>query len=75
MAASNVSVPVHASANGLPPAGHKNFPINANMANAVQVYLNTVRNKIKRMGPHAKIKVKRQFSLNWLIGFNFNFKA
>ncbi len=75
VAASDVSVPVHASADGLPPAGHEDFPIDADMADAVQVYLDTVRDEMERMGVHAEMEVERQFSLNWLIGFDFDFEA
>ncbi|UQM93889.1 hypothetical protein vBSmQDWS359_51 [Stenotrophomonas phage vB_Sm_QDWS359] len=68
-----VMVPVHASEEGLPPAGHEDFPIDADMTDAVQVYLDAVRAEMERLGPHAELEVERRFSLNWLIGFDYDF--
>ncbi|URA07049.1 hypothetical protein P9A47_gp81 [Xanthomonas phage Elanor] len=75
VAASDVTVPVHATEDGLPPAGHEDFPIDPDMADAVQVYLDAVRDEMAAMGPHAEMEVERQFSLNWLIDFDFDFDA
>lgn len=71
--ASDVTVPVHATPDGLPPSGHEDFPIDADMADAVQVYLDAVREEMERLGPHAELEVERRFSLNWLVGFDFDF--
>lgn len=66
-------VPVHASAEGLPPEGHEDWPIDADMADAVQVYLDAVRLEMELLGPHAEMQVERSFDLNWLVGFDFDF--
>ncbi|UTC28017.1 Cas4 nuclease superfamily protein [Stenotrophomonas phage A1432] len=68
-----VLVPVHATMDGLPPSGHEDFPIDADMADAVQVYLEAVRDEVDRLGAeHAELQVEKRFSLNWLIGYDFD---
>lgn len=69
---STVEVPVHASKDGLPPEGHEDFPIDANMADAVQVYLDAVREEVERLGEHAELQVERRFNLSWLVGYDFD---
>ncbi len=70
-----VLVPVHATEEGLPPSGHEDFPIDGDMTEAVQVYLDAVREEMERLGVHAELEVERRFSLNWLVGFDFDFEA
>lgn len=67
-----VIVPIHATAEGLPPTGHEDFPIDANMADAVQLYLTAVRDEVERLGKQAELGVEQQFSLNALIGYDFD---
>lgn len=66
-------VPTHASEEGLPPKGSRDFPIDADMADAVQVYLDAVREEMERLGPDAEMQVEQQFDLSWLVGFDFDF--
>jgi hypothetical protein len=66
-------VPVHATGDGLPSEGHEDWPIDADMADAVQVYLDEVRGELERLGPHAELYVERSFNLNWLVGFDYDF--
>lgn len=68
-------VPTHASEEGLPPKGARDFPIDADMADAVQVYLDAVREELERLGPDAELQVEQQFDLSWLIGFDYDFRA
>jgi len=70
-----VLVPVHASADGLPPEGHEDFPIDADMSDAVQVYLDAVREEVERLGEHAELQVERRFSLSWLVGYDYDEEA
>lgn len=74
--ASDVTVPVHASPDGLPPEGHEDFPIDGDMTDAVQVYLDAVREEVERLGAqHAELQVERRFNLNWLVGFDWDEEA
>lgn len=70
-----VLVPVHATGDGLPPEGHEDFPIDADMADAVQVYLDAVRAEVERLGPHAELQVERRFDLSWLVGYDVDEEA
>ena len=70
-----VVVPVHATADGLPPAGHEDFPIDADMSDAVQVYLDAVREEVARLGEHAEMQVEKRFSLSWLVGYDYDEEA
>lgn len=65
-------VPVHATDEGLPEGDWEEFEIDANMADAVQVYLTAVRDELERLGPDAELQVEQRFSLNWLIGFDWD---
>lgn len=67
-----VIVPVHQSESTdlVPMAGF--FPIDADMTDAVQVYLDTCREEVQRLGPMAELSVERQFSLNWLVGYDWD---
>lgn len=67
-----VLVPVHASEDGLPPSGHEDFPIDADMADAVQVYLDAVREEMLRLGEHAELQVEKRFNLSWLVGYDYD---
>lgn len=67
-----VLVPVHASEDGLPPSGHEDFPIDADMADAVQVYLDAVREELARLGEHAELQVEKRFNLSWLVGYDYD---
>ena len=72
--ANPIVVPVHATPDGLPPENldFEDFPIDDNMADAVQVYLNFVRTELEIMGPGTQMMVEKQFNLNWLIGYDFD---
>jgi len=70
-----VLVPVHASEDGLPPSGHEDFPIDADMADAVQVYLDAVREELARLGEHAELQVEKRFNLSWLVGYDYDEEA
>ncbi|UYD21569.1 ATP-dependent DNA helicase [Pseudomonas phage phiH1] len=65
-------VPVHASEDGLPPEGHEDFPIDADMTDAVQVYLDAVREEVARLGEHAEMQVEKRFNLSWLVGYDYD---
>lgn len=67
-----VVVPVHTSesADLEPKAGE--YPIDADMTDAVQVYLDTVRQEVERLGDMAELSIERQFSLNWLVGYDWD---
>lgn len=67
-------VPVHASPDGLPTEDldFEDFPIDSNMADAVQIYLNFVRDEMEIMGEGTELHVERRFNLNWLIGYDFD---
>lgn len=67
-----VLAPVHASEDGLPPSGHEDFPIDADMADAVQVYLDAVREELARLGEHAELQVEKRFNLSWLVGYDYD---
>jgi hypothetical protein len=51
------------------------YPIDENMANAVQLYYDTVLDDLEDMGPMAELHVERRFNLNWLIGYDFDDEA
>lgn len=74
-AGEGMMVHVHASGEGLPPQGHEDFPIDANMADAVQVYLDAVRDELERLGEHAELQVEKQFDLSWLVDYDFSESA
>ncbi len=67
-----VIVPVHATEDGLPPSGHEDFPIDADMTDAVQVYLDAVRDEVERLGEHAELQVEKRFDLSWLVGYDYD---
>lgn len=67
-----VLVPVHASGEGLPPSGCEDFPIDSDMSDAVQVYLDAVREELDRLGDHAELQVEKRFDLSWLVGYDFD---
>ncbi len=48
------------------------FPIDANMADAVSVYYDTIMGDLDEMGPMAELSVERRFNLNWVIGYDFD---
>jgi hypothetical protein len=52
--------------------GHEDFPIDDAMVYGVQVYLDEVRAELARLGPMAELSVERRFSLNWLVGFDWD---
>ncbi|USN14452.1 hypothetical protein DONNERLITTCHEN_00510 [Janthinobacterium phage vB_JliS-Donnerlittchen] len=70
-----ILVPVHATADGLPPEGHEDFPVDADMADAVQVYLDAVREEMERLGQHAELQVEKRFDLSWLVGYDYDEEA
>lgn len=65
-----VLVRPRASEDGLPPSGHEDFPIDADMADAVRVYLDAVREEMLRLGEHAELRVEKRFNLSWLVGYD-----
>lgn len=67
-----IIVPVHATDEGRPPKGHEDFPIDADMADAVQVYLEAVRDELERLGEHAELQVEKRFNLSWLVGYDYD---
>ncbi len=69
---SQVMVPIHASEDGVPEVGHEDFIIDSNMADAVQVYLDAVREELARLGDDAELQVEKRFNLSWLIGYDYD---
>ncbi len=65
-------VPTHSSGEGRPPKGHEDFPITQDMVDAVQVYLDAVREEIERLGEHSELQVEKRFSLSWLVGYDYD---
>lgn len=65
-------VPIHASEEGLPSSGHMDFPIDPDMADAVQVYLDAVREELARLGGLAELQVEKRFNLSWLVGYDYD---
>lgn len=71
-----VVVPSHLSGEGvLLLDGHEDFEVDANMADAVQVYLDAVREELVRLGDHAELQVERRFNLSWLVGYDYDEEA
>jgi hypothetical protein len=52
-------------------AGHQAYPIDANMADAVQVYVAAVREELE-LRPGAELLVEHRSSLNELVGYDFD---
>lgn len=65
-------VPVHTSESADLEPAEGDYPIDADMTDAVQVYLDTCRGEVERLGPMAEMSVERQFSLNWLVGYDWD---
>ncbi len=42
------------------------FPVDANMVDAVQIYLNAVRDEVERLGAGAELAVEQHCDLSWL---------
>jgi hypothetical protein len=55
--------------------GEEVFPIDDDMAGAVQVYVEAVRGELERLGGMAELSVERRFNLSWLVGFDFDEEA
>lgn len=51
---------------------NEDFPIDADMADAVQVYLDAVREELARLGEHAELQVEKRFNLSWLVGYDYD---
>lgn len=51
------------------------FPIDANMADAVAVYYETVVADLEEAGPSAELMIERRFDLNWLVDFDVDLEA
>lgn len=55
-----------------PEPGGCAFVVDSDMADAVQVYLDAVREEVERLGPHAELQVERRFDLSWLVGYDYD---
>lgn len=67
-----VYLPNQLSEGDLPPPGYEDFPIDADMADAVQVYLDAVREELASLGEQAELQVEKRFDLSWLVGYDYD---
>jgi hypothetical protein len=67
---SNETIAVPAKIIQLVAAGHEAFPIDANMADAVQVYVAVVREEMEQR-PDAELMVEHRSNLSWLVGYDW----